>query len=135
MGSPSQSRHPGRLTAVVVAVAFAFQLTRFFLVVPLDSFVCYEPKHSQESSLPGHHHHDNDEEHAGAPHQHDNGTYFQHCKDTFAGIGLTPVQPLAMPLAVSPAPAELSLPQLLPPSARAAERSLPPPFQPPRNLA
>jgi hypothetical protein len=125
---------PDRALSAAVVLLLTFQMSRFFLVISLENFVCYPLNHSEDISLAGHHHHDHDGEAEALPHGDDGGNYFQHCKDTFDGIGLTPVQPLGLSVPVSDQPPELIGAHLLPESRGPLETDLPPPFQPPRNL-
>ena len=123
-----------RLIALAVVTLFTLQLSRFYFTIQLDQFICYDANHTHQTGSPNAHGHQHEGEEA-LPHSHDDGFFFQHCKDTFDGIGLTPVQPLGVPLAVSCQPpmavgtiAAREKPQLL-------EHFLPPPFQPPRSLS
>ncbi|MBI4463758.1 MAG: hypothetical protein HY647_03540 [Acidobacteria bacterium] len=117
----------------MVVSLFSFQLSRFYLLVELDNFICLEANHTHTAGSPAHNHHHDDA--AAAPHSHDEDFKFQHCKDTFGGIALTPVQPLGTPERVSlqlplGSRATLSVPQYPP-----IENDLAPPFQPPRVLS
>lgn len=119
---------------VILAVFFCFQFLRFYLVAPLNAFECFEPNFRHGiSALEGHgHHHDE----VGAPsHSDDEGYAIQHCKDTYNGIGMTPVQPLGLPIAVSQAFSGLALTTAWSEPNQPLENFLPPPFQPPRNLS
>ena len=128
-------RCPGNKAITIAVVAFfCFHLIRFYLVAPLDVFACFEPNFRQGiSALENHgHHHDDVGFHS---HSEDEGYTLQHCKDTYNGIGLTPVQPLGLPIAVSQEFLELALTAFLFEPSQPLENFLPPPFQPPRNLS
>ncbi len=123
-----------RAIALAVSVLFCFQLSRFYLVIQLDRFVCFDLSHNHEPGVPAapHDHPDGEE---AVPHSHDEGDHFQHCKDAFDGIGLTPVQPLGVPVAVSTQRPETAWVASLPVNPRPVETNLSPPFPPPRYLA
>ena len=129
---PARSfRH--RAIALMVVSLFTFQLSRYYLIIELDKFICLDATHAHGvgSGAAGHHHDD-----AGAvAHSHDDGYVIQHCKDTFDGITLTPVQPLGVPVTAS-YPLSLAI-RAVPASqqSQAVENDLAPPFQPPRNLS
>lgn len=119
---------------VTVAAFFFFQFIRFYLVAPLDVFACFEPnfRHQGISAVSDHVH-----DHADVgfhSHSKDEGYALQHCKDTYNGIGLTPVQPLGLPVAVPQEFLGLALTAALPEPSQPLENFLPPPFQPPRHL-
>ena len=115
---------------------FGFQLSRTYLVIPVDSMVCKEAGHSHNGSpeanpAAAHHH---DEMDITPLHEDDDTRYFRHCKDSLDGLSLTSPQSLCLPAescAISPAGAWV---RSLPETASAIENALPPPFQPPRNL-
>ena len=122
-----------RVVAACVAVLFCFQFSRFYLVIPLDQFLCLEANHTHGvASQSGHDHHLSSE---SLPHSHgskDTGYYFQHCKDSFEGMALTPVQPLGMPPAASIQEPEITVAFQQPEGRQFFENLLPPPSQPPR---
>ena len=120
-----------RSLTLAMVVLFSFQLSRFYLIAHLDPLICSEPNH-QHSSLAETHGHSHED--AGVlPHSHDDGFFFQHCKDSYDGIGLTPAQPLGLPVTASPGLPETVWTMILPDILPRAERFLPPPFQPPRT--
>ena len=123
-----------RAIALVVVVLFCFQLSRFYLIIQLDPVECFDPNHTHHTTSTGAHDHHHDGEET-LPHSHDDGFFFQHCKDTFDGAGLTPVQPLGVPVAVSDRQPETTWASSMPESRRPHENFLPLPFQPPRNLS
>ena len=132
---PSRRCQTRKVTAVTVAAFFFFQLIRFYLVAPLDVFECFEPnfRHQGVSALENHgHHHD---EVGIAPPSDDTGYTLQHCKDTYNGIGLTPVQPLGLPVAVSRESLGPAMTAALCELCQPLNHFLPPPFQPPRHLS
>ncbi|MBI3895074.1 MAG: hypothetical protein HY313_04005 [Acidobacteria bacterium] len=124
-----------KATAIVMVAFFSFQFIRFYLVAPLDAFECFEPnfRHGISASENHGHHHD---ELGIVPHSNDDESYtLQHCKDTYNGIGLTPVQPLGLPIAVSPEFRGLALTLAVYEPSQPLENILLPPFQPPRHLS
>ena len=123
-----------RVIAACVVALFCFQFARFYLVIPLDQFLCLEANHTHTGAASHSHDHHHDSEEA-LPHSHndnDTGYYFQHCKDTFEGMALTPVQPLGMPAAVSVRQPEIVVAIHQPEERQFFESFLAPPFQPPR---
>ena len=128
----SNQPHARRSLTLAMVVLFSFQLSRFYLIAHLDPSICSEPNHQHSSSLAETRAHSHED--AGAlPHSHDDGFFFQHCKDSYDGIGLTPAQPLGLPVTVSPGLPETVWAMILPDILPRAERFLPPPFQPPRT--
>ena len=124
-----------RCTAVVVVVLFVFQITRSYLVVQPDDTVCTQrvmELNQAATSTTAHHHSHEGEQLVSQPH--DDGFYFRHCKDTFEGIFLTPVQPLGALGAISHQRLEWSWQPFLKEKFPAPERYLPSHFHPPRNL-
>ncbi|MBI4459098.1 MAG: hypothetical protein HY648_03435 [Acidobacteria bacterium] len=119
---------------VTVAAFFFFQFIRFYLVAPLDVFECLEPNFRQGASASENHGHHHDAVELQS-HSEDAGYTLQHCKDTYNGIALTPVQPLGLPVAVSQEFLRLALPTAVCEPSQPLENFLPPPFQPPRNLS
>lgn len=129
--SPRSLRH--RAIGLVVVSLFSFQLSRFYLVIELDKFICLEATHTHGIGLGAStHHHDHE---AGLSNPEEKGFFFQHCKDTFGGIALTPVQPLDVPVIASyPLPLQSGA-ALAGPGCPAGENDLAPPFQPPKVLS
>ncbi|MBI4442460.1 MAG: hypothetical protein HY649_03690 [Acidobacteria bacterium] len=136
LARPSRSLQH-RAIALVVVSLFTFQLSRNFLVIELDRFICLEPTHTHGvgSGASGHHHDDAE----AVPHSHDSGHdsgyVIQHCKDSFGDIALTPVQPLDAPVMASYPPPPGSRTVLASQRYQAVENDLAPPFQPPRILS
>lgn len=128
-------RHVARkAVTVTVAVFFCFQSVRFYLVAPLDVLACFEPNFRQGVSAVSDHVHD----HADVgvrSHSEDEGYALQHCKDIYKGIGLTPGQPLGLPVAVSQEFLGLALTASWCESCQPMDHFLAPPFQPPRHLS
>ncbi len=127
-----------RTVALLVLGLLCFQLSRVYVVVPADAFLCNFPAHSHDGSAAAGHHHDYDEGEAleaSLTQNDDGGTYIQHCKDTLDGLGLTSAQPFSLTAAAvtpGPEPSAIILPaETLP----ALDSHLHPPFQPPRNLS
>lgn len=122
--------------AFVLLGLFCFQLSRVYLVVPADAYMCSFPSPSHESETVSGDHHHHDEAASSAPfllaNEDDGRSYFQHCKDTLDGLGLTPAQPFGLAAVMQPQPpqptnyiASIHTPAVL-------DNFLPPPFQPPR---
>lgn len=121
-----------RTVAACVLVFFCLQFSRFYLIIQLDGFICLEPNHLRTTdSLSAHDHpHDGEEALAHSP---DDGYSFQHCKDTFDGIALTPVQPLGLSVAAPVPQPETAWASRMPENQPAIDNVLSPPFQPPRS--
>ena len=118
-----------RILAWLVLAVFCFQLSRFYLVIPLDAFVCEAAESAHDHALPTQDHH---HEHDSLAPAGDDGYYFQHCKDTLNGMCLVPLQLLGLTVVLwqqnlEPAWAHFALPH-----RSALENHLPPPFEPPR---
>lgn len=129
--APSKRSVPNRLLALAVVVLFVFQLSRFYVTISLDPSVCFELNHQHALPSDAHHHH---QEHAGEilPAQ-DGGFFFQHCKDTYDGMNLTPAQPFGLPsVAAYEEPATTEVATMQEPISP-VETFLSPPFQPPRS--
>ena len=123
-----------RMLALTVMALFSLQLSRFFFIIQLDPVLCYDANHSHEADSPdGHEHHHEGEQ--ALDHTQDDGFFFQHCKDTFDGIGLTPVQPLGVPVAVAYLPPTAVATDGASENPQPLDQFLPPPFQPPRSLS
>ena len=139
-----------RSVAFVVLVLFAVQLSRFFLIVPLLQ-VCFDLGHdhaatNQTDSVTEDSVHTHDAA-TGHVHDHDHLAensdetlpakdarfYLQHCKDTYAGMSLAPVQPLGLPSFVAYEPPVGSGNATIQESRAVVEAFLSPPFQPPRS--
>jgi hypothetical protein len=114
-------------TGVAVLLLF-FQLSRSFLVAPINDAICLHGISSPELASD---HHD----HAVASAHRDSdskGNSFQHCKDTDAGAAVTSGQPFGIFTAPAlPLPQGTWIVRTGTPSA-AIQNFLPPPFQPPR---
>ena len=120
-----------KVFALATVAVFCLQLSRFYLLIELDRFICLEANHTHEVGSVRH-----DHPHAEdglLPHDHDDGFFFQHCKDSFGEIALTPVQPLGVPVTVSHPQPEPAWTDFLKESRSPLENFLPPPFQPPRS--
>lgn len=120
-----------RTIVLVVLAFFCLQLSRFYLVLELNSSGCFDG-HERHASVAGDDgHHDDGEE--ALPAGQANGPFLRHCKDVFDGVGLTVAQPLALPIAVShPGPAT-AWAGFIEPKNLTVQNYLPPPFQPPRT--
>ena len=121
-----------RGVAACVLILFCFQFSRFYLIVELDRFVCLEPNHIHTaSSLSGHDHHPEGGD--ALSEDQESGYSLQHCKDTFNGIALTPVQPLGFSFAAPVQRPETAWASRLPENQQVIDNVLAPPFQPPRS--
>ena len=133
-------RNPPRTPVhLAVLLLFSFQLIRFYVVIPLDAYVCTSGDHAQDEtpSSTTHDHHQEDHEalEEALSHNDDEGYSFRHCKDTLDGMGLIPVTLVGLPVADDsrrPAATWIILPGR---TDQTLENHLPPPFQPPRNLS
>jgi len=121
-----------RAVAACVLVLFCFQFSRFYLIVELDRFVCLEPNHIHTAnSLSAHDHHPQGKD--ALSEDQDSGYSLQHCKDTFNGISLTPVQPLGFSFAAPVQRPETAWASRTPENQQVMDSILPPPFQPHRS--
>ena len=132
-----------RTIALVVMVLFSFQISRFYLTDELNPLECLVPNHSHEAtsahsrgSTSAHsrqHQQQHHQESESVPESEDSGHYFQHCKNLFADLALTPSQFLRISVTVVHLPlAQVSVTSL-PEDIRPAENFLLPPFHPPRH--
>ena len=140
LGPKTGYRAGGRVIALSVVVLICFQISRFFLIVELNAIECFDPNHTHGAASPAVHEHRHEHQHdhdgAQAPqHSHHEGPIFQHCKDTFGGAGLTPVQPQGVPETVSYQPPEAAWENPPSENSQPFDNYLPPPFQPPRYLS
>jgi hypothetical protein len=119
-----------RVIAAFAAFFFCFQTSRFFFVASVDPSACPLDSHEASSGITSHH---QDEAMLSLPLDHPTGSYFQHCKDTAAGLALTPVQPLPMPTIVSEQVPVAVWTNNFAESQRAIGIELPLPSQPPRH--
>ena len=121
-----------RVTAACVLVLFGIQFSRYFLVIPLDQFLCLEAMSASPAGPPVSYHHHSDEVSQGAAQSNDNGYSIEHCKDTLMGMALTPVQPFGVPEAATALGTQTAW-TLQPPSPLNVFEQFPvTPFQPPR---
>lgn len=141
MRQATQQKFSGRGTASLALCLFCFQFVRFYVVIPLDAYTCYSPDHiygATASAAHGHDHalaYDGDQHDEAMPQSDDRHFYFQHCKDTLNGLGLTPVQPFGLPVLIWHQKLPASLVHVARTSRRVIEHSLSPPFQPPKNYS
>lgn len=118
------------------------QLSRVYLVIPADAFICNIPDHSHGATSAGAQHLEQEGDHESEAleatsfeSQGDGHTYIQHCKDTLDGLGLAPAQPFGLPVATSPKTPETAVKVLPSEIPSVLDNFLPPPFQPPRNIS
>lgn len=95
MAAIQNSRSKQALILATV-VFFCLPLGRFYLLLESDPIQCLEQEHSHVALASGGHHHGPTLTHS--PAEKDSGFFFQHCKDTYDGMGLTPAQPLGVPV-------------------------------------
>ena len=115
------------LSLVLVAL-FSFQISRFYLSAQMNPVLCPHHHPAPVMGTAMHSHHMTE----AAPPSQEGCFYFQCCKETYFGLGLTPVQPLGSPVRVArPQQKSTGTPVLLE-DRSFAETFLPPPFQPPR---
>ena len=120
--------HARRSVALAVIVFFCFQSSRFYLSAQMTPVPCphHHPAPVMGAGIHSHHM-------AAAPSPTQEGSfYFQCCKETYNGIGLTPAQPLGLPVHLARIQPEATRAVLLPERSFLVENFLPPPFQPPR---
>ena len=136
-GLRGPARFPARpAVALGILAFFCFPISRFYLSAQLDPEQCWEIGHSHAASSQLHDHseHDHHSHAESLPADQDGEYFFQHCKDTYEGIALSPAQPLAVPVTASIEPPRTSW--------QSPERSRCPtptnlpflPFHPPRHL-
>jgi hypothetical protein len=112
-------------------------MSRYYLVIPLNQFLCLEATAAKNGEARSHEH-THDHGPAASIHEHtsesqETGYTITHCKDTINGVALTPVQTLA-PIEV----ATVLEPQTIwmsvaPASSSVLDTYLPTPFEPPRT--
>jgi hypothetical protein len=133
---------PASVKAIALAIValFCFQLSRVYFVDQVDAF--YTCPYTQvwtstasddnETEAPS----NNTETFEGfLASNSDDGTTVRSCKNSADGLGLSPVQPLGTPVAVSPERLEASRVMLAGNVDSAPDTDLPPLFQPPRSLS
>ena len=110
-------------------VLFGFSISRFYVAVAVE---CLEHPQTHEANASSDHSH----AHLGQPRsqENDSGFYFQHCKDSYDGVGLSPVQPLGVPIPVFSVPPAATQTTLEPQGFRLPESFPLPFFHPPRHL-
>jgi hypothetical protein len=134
LGANSQRCSPTRrLLTAAVLFFLVLQFCRFYLGASADRHLCPEQSPDDVAGMhAGHNHHEDPEIPSPNP---AGGPYFQHCKDHVYSLGLTSVQPLAEPIALSlpwtPSVAVAWLPILL----TFPQNDLTTPFHPPRHLS
>ncbi len=123
------------LFSAVFLLVFCSQFSHFYTTIELENFLCYEATH-QHAPGSGHpHDHDHDSPADGSQGNQDSddgGFAVRHCKDTFGGIAMSPIQPFGSTVVIA-----YSLPEPEPVYFSPAPRPAPladlhPPFQPPR---
>ena len=137
-GSRSQKAGHGlsrpRLVVCLIALAFFCLPTgRFYLSTQLDPEACLELGHITAFPLADHQHHSHSHL-LPSQSEKDAGYFFQHCKDTYEGILLSPAQPFGIPV-----PVFLEPPQSFRTGQPWLRTQLPDnfpslPFHPPRHL-
>jgi hypothetical protein len=114
-----------------VLVIFALQFARFYLGTPAYRHLC--PEQSLGDLAGTHAEHNHHAVREITPPNPEGGPYFQHCKEYFHGLGLTPVQPLAEPGVLSIHWTQSVFVALLPIPLPFPQNDLTTPFHPPRH--
>ena len=96
-----------RAVAAVLLFFLSFQASRFYLAMQLDFEECLHSELTHSHTLSDDHHHHPAQPEAGS-HGQSSGPVFDHCKDPFAGMGLTPLPVLAPLVLLSFLPAEIT---------------------------
>ncbi|MBI4442236.1 MAG: hypothetical protein HY649_02540 [Acidobacteria bacterium] len=122
-----------RLLCLVALAFFCFLTGRFYLSTQLDPEACLELGHIAAFPLSDHQHHSHSHL-LPSQSEKDPGFFFQHCKDTYEGILLSPAQPFGVP-----SPVFLEPPQSLWTDQPGLRAQLPDnlpslPFHPPKHL-
>ena len=119
-----------RLTALAALCIICLQLSRSFLVIPLNSYLC---------AIPGHDHnlasvadHDHDEESANR--RDDGGNSVEHCKDELGGVISIAAVPFMLTQSVSLPILNRTSAKLLDHSATELAGMQTLPYRPPRPL-
>ena len=132
------SRVASRAASAAVLVLLCFQLSRVYLTIPMEWYVCPMTHRPLEGmSMPGHDHEYADLENSRttSPVSPDDGCSLRCCKGTLDGMGLVPVQPFRLPVVVSVQKPELTSFNSPGQARQSLDQHLPPPFQPPRNFS
>ena len=128
------SRNSKRISAIAVfaALIISLQLSRFYIAAQMDPLLCPwdPPSHAQANRDQTHPHHGDAS--LAIPAGHDGGYTLEHCKDTFYGVYLAPVQTLGLPLATAIIALTTHRAASVPVVFSMTERYLPEPFPPPR---
>jgi hypothetical protein len=120
------------LFVAVFLLIFCSQSFRFYTTIELEHFLCYEDDQQHRSGVSHSHNHNHASPAEGSGNSDDGGFAIRHCKDTFGGIVMAPLQPLGETVEIA-----YSLPHFLPAYSTPSPLSAPladplPPFQPPR---
>ncbi|MBI3933372.1 MAG: hypothetical protein HY316_01685 [Acidobacteria bacterium] len=126
--------HSRAKQALILAtmILFSLPMGRFYLVLEPGLIECLEHLDSHHALMQGGHTHEDATAHSQS---HDDGYYFQHCKDNYASMGLTALPPFGMPVQIgfhfeTPFPATPRAERV-----SVAEGYSPIPFHPPRHRA
>jgi len=122
----------GKALVACLLVFLGLQLSRVYVVIPTEAFICEIPghEHEAESALADYHH---DEEAVSAAIPIDDGhSYVQHCKDGVDNLGLTAGLPYIAPSSVAITSFEVSWLHAPASISSPIQSLIPPPFQPPR---
>ncbi|MBI4458823.1 MAG: hypothetical protein HY648_02040 [Acidobacteria bacterium] len=122
-----------RAIAFTVAVLFCFHLVRFYQMIPLELFECFDHDLEKSAAVAGSQSHSHSHKTLSSP-TGDAGYTLEHCKDTYNGIGLIPAQPMGLPVAVSQEFQELASLASFGEPCQPQDLFLSPPFEPPRQL-
>ena len=128
------SRNSQRISAIAVfaALIISLQLSRFYIAAQMDPLLCpWDPPSRAHVNRDQTHPHHGDASLA-IPASHDGGYTLEHCKDTFYGVYLAPVQTLGLPVATALYALTTHRAASVPVVFSMTEIFLPAPFQPAR---
>jgi hypothetical protein len=120
-----------RTIAMMVVLFFGLQSGRFFLTATLGPLFCPED-FRQGAALATNHHADHEAAEHARHSAGDAGYYFEHCKDTYPGMALTPAQPMPVPSQAPQVELPSSYAAVIPVTLYVADRAVAPILPPPR---
>ncbi|MBI2817337.1 MAG: hypothetical protein HYX72_10385 [Acidobacteria bacterium] len=129
-GKTGLLQKPHRWACALALVLFAFQLIRFYVVIPVDNQLCM-PAHDEHGLTSGEHNHSHSHHHEATTQPDTEENYFQHCKDELTA--LTSIQLFG---ALVHEWRVVEHPRWIHFSLRAPfgiDAPIPPPFEPPRT--
>ncbi len=145
-GNAARKTAANQAIALAVIAVFFFQFGRVYLVTKLDAF--YACPHTQVwTSVASHEFETQETASAEAnpaseealesflPPSGDDSDSIRSCKESLDGLGLTPIQPIVLPVAVSPQRLPANIMTLARRADFPLENDLTALFRPPRNLS